>query len=775
MITIKNLKKEYKTATMSVNALNGVDLDISNNGLVSILGPSGCGKTTLLNIIGGLDSNFEGEVIINEKNIKKMNSHERDIYRNQEIGFVFQEYNLISTLNIYSNIELALALSKASTREKKKKIYELAQKLGIEKLLKKYPNELSGGQKQRAVIARALINNPKILLADEPTGALDSKTSIQILSILKEISKSKLVIMVTHNKELALKYSDRIVNLQDGIINDEIRYLNEDIIQEFTIKKSHNPFKNLFKMSLNNLLKKWLRTLLIIIACSIGIIALCIVVTVANGMSLYISDVQKKALKTYPITINSNIVNEEISNNRDNYKEYPKEEKIYITDDPQVQREHVNTFTNEFMTYIKDMDTNIYSAMSYSGWLKMNILAKNENSYNWISGYFYMKELCYNNTYINEEYDTLSGKIPSNKDEIALVIDKKNCVSRDMLTYIGLKYDDKKELNFNELIGKEYKVIDNNLYYVKDNNKYITFSKKGIPVEDIYESSNISLKIVGILRQKENAQTKLYGTTLLYTPQLTEYMLKVNGDSDIVKEQINNPTINVLTGKEYKEISTSSQVQTIEYQYENMLIKLGYHYTVTRILIYTFKFENFEIIHQYIEKYNKDKIDISQIKYKDYLQNLTAEFDLFMDILTKTLLMFALVSLVVAGIMIVIITYVSVLEQIKEIGILRSIGISKVNVACLFIYENVIIGFISGVIGVVTGSLLIKPILNEIVTIIKNNNVTHFTVESLQMNGFNLEYMILIVLASVLLTVVSGLIPSIIAAKQDPIKSLNRV
>ena len=409
MITIKNLKKEYKTATMSVNALNGVDLDISNNGLVSILGPSGCGKTTLLNIIGGLDSNFEGEVIINEKNIKKMNSHERDIYRNQEIGFVFQEYNLISTLNIYSNIELALALSKASTREKKKKIYELAQKLGIEKLLKKYPNELSGGQKQRAVIARALINNPKILLADEPTGALDSKTSIQILSILKEISKSKLVIMVTHNKELALKYSDRIVNLQDGqIINDEIRYLNEDIIQEFTIKKSHNPFKNLFKMSLNNLLKKWLRTLLIIIACSIGIIALCIVVTVANGMSLYINDVQKKALKTYPITINSNIVNEEISNNQDNYKEYPKEEKIYITDDPQVQREHVNTFTNEFMTYIKDMDTNIYSAMSYSGWLKMNILAKNENSYNWISGYFYMKELCYNNTYINEEYDTLS-------------------------------------------------------------------------------------------------------------------------------------------------------------------------------------------------------------------------------------------------------------------------------------------------------------------------------------------------------------------------------
>lgn len=776
MITIKSLKKEYKTSSMSVKALNGVDLDISNNGLVSILGPSGCGKTTLLNIIGGLDSNYEGDVIVNGKNIKKMHSHERDIYRNQEIGFVFQEYNLISTLNIYSNIELALALSKASNKEKKKKIYELAQNLGIEKLLKKYPNELSGGQKQRAVIARALINDPKILLADEPTGALDSKTSIQILSILKEISKNKLVIMVTHNKELALEYSDRIVNLHDGqIINDEIRYLNEDIIQETSIKKIHNPFKNLFKMSSHNLLKKWLRTLLIIIACSIGIIALCIVVTVANGMSLYISDVQKKALKTYPITINSNIVNEEINNNQDNYKDYPSEEKIYITDDPQVQREHVNTFTNEFMTYIKNMNTNIYSAMSYSGWLKMHILAQNENSYNWISGYFYMKELCYNDTYINEEYDTLSGKIPSNKDEIAIVIDKNNCVSRDMLTYIGLKYDDKKELSFNELIGKEYKVIDNNLYYVKDNNRYVTFSYKGIPIEDIYESSNISLKIVGILRQKSTAQTKLYGTTLLYTPQLTEYMLKINGDSDIVKEQIANPTINVLTGNEYKEINTSSQVQTVEYQYENMLINLGYHYTITRILIYTFKFENFELIHQYIEKYNEDKIAVSQIKYTDYLQNLTAEFDLFMDILTKTLLMFALVSLVVAGIMIVIITYVSVLEQIKEIGILRSIGISKVNVACVFIYENVIIGFISGVIGVVTGSLLIKPILNEIVTIIKNNNVTHFTVESLQMDGFNLEYMILIVLASVLLTVFSGLIPSIIAAKQDPIKSLNRV
>lgn len=776
MIKITNLTKDYKTSSINVRALNNVNINIANNGLVSILGPSGCGKTTLLNIIGGLDSNFEGDILINNKSIHQMSSKERDRYRNQEIGFVFQEYNLVSTLNIYSNIEIALSLSKKNTKERKKRIYELAEDLGIKDLLKKYPNELSGGQKQRAVIARALVNNPSIILADEPTGALDSKTSIQIIEILKKISKDKLVIMVTHNKELAYQYSDRIINVHDGVVvGDEIRYLNEDLDIKKEINKGSNPFKNLFKMSSHNLLKKWVRSLLIILACSIGIVALCIVVTVANGMSLYIGDVQKQALKTYPVTINSNITNEEISSDSNVYKEYPNEEKVYITDDPQTLREHVNTFTNEFMDYIKDMNTDIYSAMTYSGWLKMRIMSKNEDSYNWISGYYYMKELCYQDEYLTSEYDVLSGSIPSNKNEIALVIDKNNCVSRDMLTYIGLKYDDKKEISFNELLGREYKVIDNNLYYVKDGNRYVTYSSKGISSADIYEASTISLKIVGILRQKSTAQTKLYGTTLLYTPELTNYMLQVNGESDVVKEQLSNPSVNILTGKKYEVIESSSTIQSIEYQYENTLVTLGYHYTITRILIYTYKFENFELIHDYIDAYNEDKIEVSKIKYTDYLKNLTDEFELFMDILTKVLLLFASISLVVAGIMIIIITYVSVLEQIKEIGILRSIGISKFNVACVFIYENVIIGFISGVVGVTVGSLLIKPILNEVIKIIKESNVTNFNVDILQMDGFNFQYMILVVLASVILTVLSGLIPSIIASKQDPIKSLNRM
>lgn len=776
MIKITNLTKDYKTSSINVRALNNVNINIANNGLVSVLGPSGCGKTTLLNIIGGLDSNFEGDILINNKSIHKMSSKERDRYRNQEIGFVFQEYNLVSTLNIYSNIEIALSLSKKNTKERKKRIYELAEDLGIKDLLKKYPNELSGGQKQRAVIARALVNNPSIILADEPTGALDSKTSIQIIEILKKISKDKLVIMVTHNKELAYQYSDRIINIHDGVVvGDEIRYLNEDLDIKKEINKCSNPFKNLFKMSSHNLLKKWVRSLLIILACSIGIVALCIVVTVANGMSIYIGDVQKQALKTYPVTINSNITNEEISSDSNIYKEYPNEEKIYITDDPQTLREHVNTFTNEFMDYIKDMNTDIYSAMTYSGWLKMRIMSKNEDSYNWISGYYYMKELCYQDEYLTSEYDILSGSIPSNKNEIALVIDKNNCVSRDMLTYIGLKYDDKKEISFNELLGREYKVIDNNLYYVKDGNRYVTYSSKGISSADIYDASTISLKIVGILRQKSTAQTKLYGTTLLYTPELTNYMLQVNGESDVVKEQLSNPSVNILTGKKYEVIESSSTIQSIEYQYENTLVTLGYHYTITRILIYTYKFENFELIHDYIDSYNEDKIEVSKIKYTDYLKNLTDEFELFMDILTKVLLLFASISLVVAGIMIIIITYVSVLEQIKEIGILRSIGISKFNVACVFIYENVIIGFISGVVGVTVGSLLIKPILNEVIKIIKESNVTNFNVDILQMDGFNLQYMILVVLASVILTVLSGLIPSIIASKQDPIKSLNRM
>lgn len=776
MIVINNLYKEYKTKDLTVKALNNVNLSFPDTGLISILGPSGCGKTTLLNIIGGLDSHYFGEVLVNGQNIALMKESKRDIYRNQDIGFVFQDYNLISTLNVYDNIEMALALSSMTIKQKRSKINKIAEQLGIYRLLRKYPHQLSGGEKQRVVIARAIINDANIILADEPTGALDSKTSKQILNILKEIAKTKLVIMVTHNQELATEYSDAIIRVQDGqIISQENKAHNQDVtLTKKEVHRTKRPFYSIFKISYHNLLNKWLRTLLIIIACSIGIVALCIVVTVANGMSLYINDVQKQALKTYPITINSNVSNDEPEYEETIYEQYPNIDKVFITDTKPTYRGHMNTFTNEFMSYIKNMDSELYSAISYTGWLKMHILNKNVNdNYNWISGYLYMKELCYNEEYLKSEYDILSGKIPEGKNQIALVIDKTNCISRDILEYLGLYYDDQTEISFNDLIGTKYRVIDNNSYYVKYGNRYLPYNIVGISEEELYNSSSLELEIVGILRQNKEAKTKLYNTTLLYTPQLTQYMLEQNAESDVVKQQLANPAINVITGSEYKEIVTEYSVQTVEYQYENMLYNLGYNYTVSRILIYTYKFENFELIHDYIEKYNEDKIELSQIKYTDYLENMTKEFELFMDILTNVLLVFALISIVVAGIMIVIITYVSVLEQIKEIGILRSVGVNKFNVSCVFIYENAIIGFISGIFGVITGSVLINPILNRIIIIIKDSKVTSFNVESLNMDGFNVFYMILLVLASTIITIVSGLIPSIIAAKKDPIKTLN--
>ncbi len=776
MITINNLHKEYKTKDLTVKALNNINLQFTNTGLVSILGPSGCGKTTLLNIIGGLDSEYSGEVIVNNQNIALMSESRRDIYRNQDIGFVFQDYNLISTLNVYDNIEMALALSSISLKQKRLKISKIAEQLGIYKLLKKYPHQLSGGEKQRVVIARAIINDASIILADEPTGALDSKTSKQILDILKDISKTRLVIMVTHNQELANEYSDDIIRVQDGnIIGQEKKSLRKvDKIEKKNRKVIKHPFYSIFKISYHNLLNKWLRTILIILACSIGIVALCIVVTVANGMSLYISDVQKQALKTYPITINSDVSNDEPEYEDITYEQYPDTDKVFITDTQPTYKGHVNTFTNEFMTYIKSMNSDLYSAISYTGWLKMHIMHKNQDdTYSWISGYSYMKELCYNEEYLQSEYDILTGKIPEGKNQIALVIDKTNCISRDVLEYLGLYYDGQTEISFNDVIGTKYRVIDNNSYYVKRDNRYLTYNQANISNEDIYNGSSLELEIVGILRQNKEAKTKLYNTTLLYTPDLTQYMLEQNAESEVVKQQLANPLVNVLTGKEYKEIVTDYYVQTIDYQYENMLYNLGYNYTVSRILIYTYKFENFALIHDYIESYNEDKIEISQIKYTDYLENITKEFELFMDILTNVLLVFALISIVVAGIMIVIITYVSVLEQTKEIGILRSVGVNQFNVSCVFIYENAIIGFISGILGVTLGSILINPILNKIIVIIKESNVTSFNVESLQMDGFNIIYMIILVLASTIITIVSGLIPSIIAAKKDPIKTLN--
>ncbi len=772
MIKLNNINKIYK-GICDVQALKNVNINFDNTGLVSIVGASGCGKTTLLNIIGGLDTKYDGELIFNNINTKTYNSKKWDKYRSEKIGFIFQEYNLINTINVYSNIEIALSFTRISKKEQKDRILDISKKLGIEEILYKNPLELSGGQKQRVAIARAIVKKPSVILADEPTGALDSKTSKEIMDILKDISKEYLVLMVTHNEKLAIEYSDRIISMMDGmIIKDEI--INNNISNNITKGKDKTifPFIQLVKISLNNLRKKLVRTLLMIFACSIGIVALCLVITVVSGMGLYIEDVQEQALRTYPITINSTVDDEEPEKETVEYEAFPDNDIIHIVDDELSYNGHVNTFNNDFMNHIRGMDENLYSTISYSGWVKMRLLSKFGDGYYWINSYNYLKELSYDYQYLNYEYDLLEGQLPKNKENLVIVIDKNNCINRDVLTSLGIYTEDINSFKFSDIIGKKYKVITPDMYYVKDGNKYRTYSYMGYSNDDMYNDATIELEIKGIVRQKESAKTKLYNTSILYSPLLTDYLLKYNNSCDIVIDQKNNPTINVLTGEEFKVIEGDYSISSIAYQYENNLSTFGANFTVTRVLIYTDKFENFELIHKYIEEYNDANSSISQIKYTDYLKNMTDEFSAFMDVLTKALLVFATISLTVAGIMIVIITYVSVIENTKQIGILRSLGMSKFNVTCLFVCENAFLGLFSGIIGVTLGTVLIEPVLSVIINVIKDINLNSFNVDNLNMTGFNIGYLVLLILGSTLLTVLSGIIPSIMASKKDPVKAL---
>ena len=740
MIELKYIYKTYITKNYNVDAIKDISTSFDNNGLVSIVGPSGCGKTTLLNLIGGLDTKYDGEILFNGNVTKDYNSKKWDKYRNEKIGFIFQEYNLINTINVYSNIEVSLSLQKINKKEKKKRILDISKKLDIDDLLYKYPQELSGGQKQRVSIARAIVKKPQVILADEPTGALDSKTSVEIMDILKDISKDYLIIMVTHNEKLAYTYSNRIISMQDGIvIKDEILNENNNLdIKTREKVQNSTPIIQLFKMSFNNLRTKLIRSLLIIFACSIGIVALCVVITVASGMGLYIEEVQEQALRTYPITINSIVDNEEPEKENIEYEAYPDDDIIHIVDNELTYNGHVNTFTNEFMEHIRKMDEDLYSSITYTGWVKMRLLSNYGDNYYMISSYSYLKELNYDYSYVNYEYDILEGNLPEKKEDLVLVIDKNNCINRSILDSLGIETNDLKTLKFSDIIGKKYKVVTPNLYYIKYEDTYYTYSSLGVKASDLYQYAPIELEIKGIIRQKETAKSKLYNTSILYSPLLTDYLLEYNRNCDIVKEQLANPNINVLTGKEFEEVINDYSHITKEYLYEQNLINFGANYQVSRILIYTDKFENFTHIHDYIEQYNNDELTISQIKYTDYLKNMTEEFTTFMDVLTTVLLIFSAISLTVAAIMIVIITYVSVLEKTRQVGILRSIGMSKIHILNLFVFENAIIGFVSGVIGVVLGTILIEPVLSLIVNVIRDINLNSFNVESLQMNGFNI-------------------------------------
>ena len=766
MLQIKNVKKSYTTGTFIQHALKGVSLDFRKNEFVAILGPSGSGKTTLLNIIGGLDRYDEGDLVINNKSTKKFKDTEWDAYRNNCIGFIFQSYNLISHITVLENVEMGMTLSGVSAKKRRKKALEVLDRVGLKEHAYKKPNQLSGGQMQRVAIARALANDPDIILADEPTGALDSKTSVQIMELISEIAKDKLVIMVTHNPELAKNYATRIIELKDGELISDSNPIKEEEKnnKKFNIKKTAMNFRTALNLSFNNIKTKKGRTLLTAFASSIGIIGIALILSLSNGFDIQIDKFERNTLSSLPIIISEQSMElteekmAEINNDTtSDLESYSSEEYIYPTKPATETFMHTNLLDKDYIDYIENIDNDLISGISYTRATALNVIGNVNGTYMQVPtnmGVFVSipRKLDESSTngVIEDNYDILAGRIPENKNEIILVVDSKNRISTDILSYFNLDASEEK-IKFDDILNKELKLVLNNDYY-KQVGDFYTLNTN---YEELYNSQNTeTLKIVGIGRGREGNMLVASGYGLGYTEDLVNYVIEKNKDSDIVKKQ-SDVDYNVLTGSKFTGDDAESEKN-------NMLSYLGADIIPLAISIYPKDFDSKDEIISYLDKYNESKSDEEKIIYTDMGQMISSLSGSIMSAITVVLIAFSSISLIVSSIMIGIITYISVLERTKEIGVLRALGARKKDIRRVFNAETFIIGICSGTLGIIIARILVIP-ANIII-----KNLTDLK----DVAQLNPVHAILLIVISVLLTVIGGAIPARVASRKDPVESL---
>ena len=968
MLKLKDIKKDYTVGDSTVHALKGVNLEFRENEFVAILGHSGCGKTTLLNIIGGLDQYTSGDLIINNKSTKNFTDADWDSYRNHSIGFVFQSYNLIPHQTVLSNVELALTLSGVAPAERKARATEALRKVGLGDQLNKKPNQMSGGQMQRVAIARALVNDPDILLADEPTGALDSETSVQIMDILKEISKDKLIIMVTHNPELALSYASRVIKLKDGlIVDDSAPYSSEGEERHEPAKteKTSMGFFTALALSTNNLMTKKARTILTAFAGSIGIIGIALIMSLSNGIQNYIDKVQEDTLSSYPITIQAEAVDmtsmmtsmmgvqaeaEENQHERDAvYSSTVMYEMMNSMVSADTQTNNLKAF-KEYLENAEDISQYI-SSVQYSYDLDMNLYAEDVDG-NIVktdvvellqsamgqtfggdySAYFDTFGSAYSamdawqemlpgengeviSPLLKAQYDVLYGRWPEKYDEVVLVVDKNNEVSDLVLYALGLKSNstlsedmeafmaqenlrtEKESWTYEDICSRTFRYIypADEYEYDEDEEEYVKVDDEELGLKTLYKNG-LEVKIVGIIRQDEDAMSGMMTGAIGYTHALIEHVVEQAAKKELVKAQLDDPEHDVFNGlsflddtdeaftknskieaaKQYIADATDEELaelyvkymsvpeddyvqelideqmkdmtradiekmvtdyypgyesmlkkmdddtlfeyiekmigEQIKEQYgiqmENMysylsdstlahdfgllsledddylwlyenamppvyststlkdnLKKLGYVDldSPSKINIYASTFEDKDAIADAIERYNDSVSDDDKIEYTDIVALLMSSISTIINVISYVLIAFVAISLVVSSIMIGIITYISVLERTKEIGILRAIGASKRDVSRVFNAETFIIGLIAGLIGIGATLLLNIPI-NIIVHDLTGIYAINSTLPAV--GG------IALVLISVGLTFIAGLIPSGLAAKKDPVEAL---
>ncbi len=881
MLKLSNITKDYLAGDSRVEALRGISIEFRKSEFVSILGPSGCGKTTMLNIIGGLDRYTQGDLIIAGRSTKKFGDKDWDAYRNHSIGFVFQSYNLIPHQTVLANVELALTLSGVSRAERRRRAADALAQVGLADQMHKRPNQLSGGQMQRVAIARALVNDPEILLADEPTGALDSATSVQIMEILKNISRDRLIIMVTHNPDLAEQYSSRIVRLLDGRITDDTDpYDGKDEISEKTAaptKKGRTSmsFFTALALSFNNLMTKKARTFLTSFAGSIGIIGIALILSLSSGVQAYIDRVEEDTLSSYPIQLTettvdyssmmsalmdvnagsashdkdkiySNTVMTEVMNslldevtlnNLEAFKAYLESHE----DVPGLISDIQYTYSTVMNVYASDTSEKIVQVHPSTVFAKisagmgmpegmeqemqemqnMSPMGGNANQMNvWA-------ELLDNPELLAKQYDVIAGKMPEAYNEVVLIVDENNEVSDYTLYALGLKDQDEVSETMGKLMqGEKIEAVPVSYTYedilalsfkLLLNTDYFEKTEKGW--EDRSEdetylrgklSSATELRVVGILRPSDNSNMGSETGTIGFLPSLTEYLIEQVNDSEIVRAQLADPDTDIFTGISFekpeeivwtmdslkafiatlpaeesaKYSATIAQMQqsgmpdaqivqmfasamkpeTTDATYEGNLARLGVSDLdkPTSILIYPKDFESKEILSDLITEYNASVDEADQIQYTDYIGLLLSSVTTVINAISYILIAFVAISLVVSSIMIGIITYISVLERTKEIGILRSIGASKRDVSRVFNAETLTVGFVAGGLGIAVTVIidLIASIVLEAITGISG------------LAALPWEGAVALIAISMILTFIAGLIPARLAAKKDPVVAL---
>ncbi len=855
MLTLKRITKVYESGHERVEALKGLNLSFRSNEFVSILGPSGCGKTTLLNIIGGLDNYTKGDLMINGVSTKKYNDRDWDTYRNHSVGFVFQSYNLIPHQTVLANVELALTLSGVGKVERRKRAMDALKKVGLKKHMHKKPNQMSGGQMQRVAIARALVNDPEILLADEPTGALDSSTSVQIMDLLKEIAKDRLVIMVTHNPDLAEEYSTRIIKLLDGRVIDDSNPYEVSKKEETPVKKTKKTFMSFLtalSLSKNNLMTKKGRTMLTAFAGSIGIIGIALILSLSNGVQNYINHIEQGTLSNYPLSIEessvdmavlmeammgmngsskkhddkkihtSSVMNDMLETlstkmTSNNLKEFKKTMEKTKALDP-----YVNSITYEY-----GLPIHVYNEQGVGGIVQSNpsrlmkVLGFEDmeslkgsvfsNASPMLESSDVFNEMMDNKQVIKDQYDVVAGRTPKKYNEVVLLVDENEEISDYVLYHLGLLNMDDLKANYesllkgeevqlaklknytyDELLGMKFKVLLNSDYYQKEHGLWRDMSEDQSFMDEVVRNAE-ELHIVGILKPNKNSVAENAMGGILYTKELKEYIIKKVNESEIVKEQKENPEINIFTGSTFGEdtfsfenltdeqrmmlASLSDQEKAVllkQYEenagatFESNLKRMGSVDldSPSTIKIYPKDFESKEEIARVIEDYNKkaekDGHTENVINYNDLVGSMMKSVTSIIDIVSYVLVAFVSVSLVVSSIMIGIITYISVLERTKEIGILRAIGASKKDISRVFNAETFIIGACSGIFGIVFTLLLNIPI-----NLVLENMLDVANLASLPFGAA-----CILILISMILTVIAGLIPSRFAAKKDPVEAL---